>query len=65
MESDSKCPVTGGSHKRKAVGAMSNQGWWPNQLNLKILQPDTPRCPIPWARSSTTPRSSRASTWMP
>ena len=37
MESDSKCPVTGGSHKRKAVGAMSNRDWWPNQLNLQVL----------------------------
>ena len=42
MESDSKCPVTGGSHKRKAVGAMPNQGWWPNQLNLKILHQHSP-----------------------
>ncbi len=42
MESDSKCPVTGGSHKRKAVGAMSNQDWWPNQLNLRILNQNSP-----------------------
>ncbi|MGB8278833.1 MAG: catalase/peroxidase HPI [Methylovirgula sp.] len=33
MESDSKCPVTGGSHKR-----MSYQDWWPNQLNLNMLR---------------------------
>jgi catalase-peroxidase len=39
MESDSKCPVTGGSRKRKAVG---NQGWWPNQLNLRILNQNSP-----------------------
>jgi catalase-peroxidase len=42
MESDSNCPVTGGSHKRKAAGAMSNQGWWPNQLNLRILNQNSP-----------------------
>ncbi len=42
MESDSKCPVTGGSHKRKAAGAMSNQDWWPNQLNLRILNQNSP-----------------------
>ncbi|HWZ67537.1 MAG TPA: catalase/peroxidase HPI [Stellaceae bacterium] len=42
MESDSKCPVTGGSHRRKAVRAMSNQDWWPNQLSLKILNQDSP-----------------------
>ena len=38
MESESKCPVTG-SH---TVGAMSNQDWWPNQLNLKILNQNSP-----------------------
>jgi len=38
MENESKCPVTG-SH---AVGAMSNQDWWPNQLNLKILNQNSP-----------------------
>ncbi len=38
MEKESKCPVMGGSHVRKAGGAMSNQDWWPNQLNLKVLR---------------------------
>jgi len=38
----SKCPVTGGSHERKAVGAMSNKDWWPNQLNLKVLNQNSP-----------------------
>ena len=38
MESDSKCPVTG-SH---SVGTMSIQDWWPNQLNLKILNQNSP-----------------------
>src|SRR5213592_4905174 len=38
MEGDSKCPVTG-SH---SVGAMSIQDWWPNQLNLKILNQNSP-----------------------
>jgi catalase-peroxidase len=37
MDGESKCPVTGGAHKPTAVGAMSNQHWWPNQLNLRIL----------------------------
>jgi catalase-peroxidase len=35
MNSESKCPVTGGSNT--TMGAMSNRDWWPNQLNLKIL----------------------------
>ncbi|MEM9221846.1 MAG: catalase/peroxidase HPI [Pseudomonadota bacterium] len=33
----------GGSH-RHIVGAMSNQHWWPNQLNLKILNQNAPQC---------------------
>ena len=37
MENESKCPALGGSHTHTAVGTMSNQHWWPNQLNLKIL----------------------------
>jgi catalase-peroxidase len=35
MNSESKCPVTGGSNTK--FGSMSNRNWWPNQLNLKIL----------------------------
>jgi catalase-peroxidase len=30
----SKCPMSGAN---TAIRARSNQGWWPNQLNLKIL----------------------------
>ena len=33
---ESKCPVMGGK-RQTAVGAPSNQHWWPNQLNLSIL----------------------------
>ena len=39
MKSESKCPVMGGSHAR---GAMANQHWWPNQLNLKMLHQNSP-----------------------
>ena len=42
MESDGKCPVTGGSHESKAPGGMTNQDWWPNQPNLKILNQNSP-----------------------
>jgi catalase-peroxidase len=38
-----------------AAGARSVRPWWPNQLNLKILHQHSP-CPIPWARSSITPK---------
>lgn len=34
-ESTGKCPFTGGS--TTALGTMSNEDWWPNQLNLRIL----------------------------
>jgi len=37
MNKNSKCPVTGKTHKPIAGGGMSNQEWWPDQLNLKIL----------------------------
>jgi catalase-peroxidase len=35
MDNESKCPITGGSNTK--FGSVSNQTWWPNQLNLKIL----------------------------
>jgi catalase-peroxidase len=38
MNKDSKCPVTGGVAKPTASRGTSNRNWWPNQLNLKILQ---------------------------
>jgi catalase-peroxidase len=38
---EAKCPFLGGALKR-TVGAKSNQDWWPNQLNLKILHPSSP-----------------------
>ena len=37
-----KCPVMGGSHKHTATGSTANQHWWPNQLNLRILQQNSP-----------------------
>jgi catalase-peroxidase len=37
MDEIIKCPVTGRTKKAIAGGGTSNQEWWPNQLNLKIL----------------------------
>jgi catalase-peroxidase len=34
---ESKCPVTNGARRHTIAGAPTNAGWWPNQLNLKIL----------------------------
>ncbi len=42
MDGDSKCPVTGGPRMPTAIGARSNQAWWPNQLSLKILNQNSP-----------------------
>ena len=42
MEGANKCPVMGGSHKHAAVGTVANAQWWPNQLNLKVLQQNSP-----------------------
>jgi catalase-peroxidase len=36
----SKCPMAGA---HTSIGAGSNQGWWPDQLNLKILHHDNPQ----------------------
>jgi catalase-peroxidase len=42
MEDVSKCPVLGGADQHSAMGSTSNQHWWPNQLNLKVLNQNSP-----------------------
>ena len=42
MNKDSRCPVTGGADRPTASSGPSNQDWWPNQLNLKILHQNSP-----------------------
>ena len=37
MEKLNKCPVMHGANKGSASGSTSNQHWWPEQLNLKVL----------------------------
>ncbi|MGB4335190.1 MAG: catalase/peroxidase HPI [Chromatiaceae bacterium] len=37
MSNEAKCPFAGMSGARTRVSAQSNQDWWPNKLNLKIL----------------------------
>src|SRR5581483_5379287 len=37
----SKCPFAG-DRKHSLAGAMSNAGWWPNHLNLKVLHQNSP-----------------------
>ena len=42
MADDSKCPVTGGENRQVSGRGRSNQDWWPNQLNLKVLHQHSP-----------------------
>jgi catalase-peroxidase len=42
MDGEGGCPVTGAMKIRTIVGAQTNQEWWPNQLNLKILNQNSP-----------------------
>ncbi len=42
MDADNKGPVVGRANKQVAGGGTSNQDWWPNQLNLKILHQHSP-----------------------
>jgi len=39
LSTESKCPVTGGARKPTAP---ANTGWWPNQLNLRMLHQHCP-----------------------
>ena len=42
LSTETKCPVSGGARRRTAARAPTNAGWWPNQLNLKILHQHSP-----------------------
>ena len=44
MKEDIKNPVTGGTHPRIASRGTSNRDWWPNQLNLRLLNQNPPEC---------------------
>ncbi len=37
-----KCPFTSGPRKHTVAGAPTNAAWWPDQLNLKILNQHSP-----------------------
>jgi len=37
MSTSSKCPFLGSTGARTEPVAPSNDSWWPNRLNLKIL----------------------------
>jgi catalase-peroxidase len=43
MLGEAKCPFHSGQIKHTISGSPSNASWWPNQLNLKILNQHSPK----------------------
>jgi catalase-peroxidase len=39
---ETKCPVAHGPRRHTVAGSPTNAGWWPEQLNLKILHQHSP-----------------------
>jgi len=39
---EAKCPVAHGPRRHTTAGGPTNAGWWPDQLNLKILHQNSP-----------------------
>jgi catalase-peroxidase len=39
---DSKCPFVASKYRHTAAGGLSNSDWWPSQLNLRILNQNSP-----------------------
>ncbi|MEO8052269.1 MAG: catalase/peroxidase HPI [Acidobacteriota bacterium] len=37
-----KCPVANGARRHTVAGGPTNAGWWPDQLNLRILHQQSP-----------------------
>jgi catalase-peroxidase len=42
MSTEMKCPFAGSASKNTVTGTRTNADWWPNQLNLKILNQNSP-----------------------
>lgn len=42
MSTQSKCPFSGGIPKNTVAGTLTNANWWPNQLNIKLLNQHSP-----------------------
>jgi catalase-peroxidase len=43
MTNEAKCPFSSGVAKNAVAGASTNADWWPNQLNVKLLNQNSPR----------------------
>ena len=42
MSTEAKCPFATGARKHATAGATTNASWWPNQLNVKMLNQNSP-----------------------
>ena len=42
MSTEAKCPFATGARKHALAGATTNANWWPNQLNVKLLNQNSP-----------------------
>jgi catalase-peroxidase len=42
LSTETMCPIVGNVRKHTVAGARTNADWWPNQLNLKILNQNSP-----------------------
>ena len=42
MSTEAKCPFATGARKHALAGATTNASWWPNQLNVKMLNQNSP-----------------------
>jgi len=43
MSEQGKCPIMHGANNVSTTGSSANQKWWPKQLNLKILNQNSPQ----------------------
>jgi len=43
MSNEAQCPFSGGAARHTAASAPTNAQWWPDQLNLKILDQPSAR----------------------
>ena len=43
MSNEAKCPFSGGAGTHSIAGTQTNANWWPNQLNLKALNQNSPQ----------------------
>jgi catalase-peroxidase len=42
MSNETNCPFSSDTRKSTVAGDSTNANWWPNQLNLKILNQHSP-----------------------